>query len=204
MEKIWILVAVGGLAITMIRLFMATQKSKQQVQANEAQKNLYRQRMEAFVSANSGHADLSLDSSCAALALDKTKGMLFCVSQNVGMDGVSIPLGELEEVRLEDNSEDYRHALEMEAYYSKVHRTSMYRPNGGHKWDEVKQGHMEFEAFKGESIYGVEIKHRDGDIIQVPLYRGDGTLFWTEEENLEKAKKFVCTLEAAIVEAKAS
>lgn len=198
MNTIWIIVAIVGIIITLFRQYLAVSDSKQQIQANEHQQIVCNEKLKLLLRTNSLHSDISLVSSFAAVALDKTAGILVCISRDSEENGIIIPLTDLEEVQLEDHSDHYRHALEMEGYYSKIHRTSMYSPNGGHKWEEVKQGHKDYEAYRGNPVYGIEIKCRNGETINVPLYCGDGTLFWTEGKNLNQARDFIRVLESTI------
>ena len=73
--------------------------------------------LEELLRTNKGNADFSLISSQAALAVDQTAGILYFSESCMENQWKSILLEELNDVLLEDHSEEYKHALEM-AHYS--------------------------------------------------------------------------------------
>ena len=198
MKTAWIVVAVAGLLITLIRTLLASNASKKQNQAREELKNSVSQELQDFLYSDNGHSDFSIFSSCTCLAVDLTKGILYGINSESAHRHFSIPLAELVHTQMDDHSEEYRHCIEMEGYYQKIHRTSMYSPYGGHSWEEVKEGHKGFEKFKGETVFGIDLTHRNGSTDKYSLFRGNGTLFWTEEQQLEEARIFVGKLDDAI------
>ena len=190
-----VIITILCIVVTGIRAGLAGRESKEQeaIRGCEIKKNAAALRSMAQASGMS--VDMAIDTGCASLALDRKAGRLSGISEG---KQVSWPLAEVMSAALRDRSGAYIHAQEMEQYYTGVRRDSLENPWGGHKRKEVKQGHDEFLAFTGATVYGLEVKLRSGETKEIPFFRGDGTKFWTEGSRLEEARKFVRELDSAI------
>lgn len=200
MNSVWIYVALGVLAIvvTAIRAYGASQAGKEQQAMRDtaqAQKDEALKQIEAREGLNT---DISFSSGCASLSVDRAKGRLVGVSEAVDGGELSMDLSQIESVRVIDLTTSYRHSQEMERLRTGVERHSMYRPYGGHSMREVKDGHAEFEAFRGKMVYGLELRKKSGETLKVPFFLGDGTVFWQEEERFDRFREFVAELDKAV------
>ena len=195
MEWIWIIVCIVGLAVTAFREYSARKDSEELQAIHDCERRVNAGAMETMVRVNGISADMTIDTSCTSLVLDRKAGRLEGIS-----DGkkVSWPLAELQSASLEDRSQQYIHAQEMEQYYTGIRRDSMYNPWGNHKRREVKAGHEDFRAFTGSTVYGIALRNKNGETTELPFFRGDGATFWTEGSRLKEAGRFIRELDMAI------
>ncbi|MBR6220754.1 MAG: hypothetical protein IKQ80_09325 [Clostridia bacterium] len=200
MNSVWIYVALAVLAVvvTAVRAAGANQTSKEQQNRREAARQQNDDALKTIETREGLNADLSFSSGCASLSVDRAKGRLTGVSEAVEGGKISLNLSEIESTQVIDLTTSYRHSQEMERLRSGVERHSMYRPYGNHSMREVKDGHAEFEAFKGNMVYGLELKLKKGGTLKVPFFLGDGTVFWQEEERFNQFRKFAEELDQAI------
>ncbi len=190
-----VIIAIIGIVVTGIRASLAGRESKEREAARGIERDRNAAALRSMAQASGMSIDMVIDTGCASLALDRKAGRLSGIS-----DGkqVSWPLSDFLSAALRDRSGAYIHAQEMEQYYTGVRRDSLENPWGGHKRKEVKQGHEDFRAFTGASVYGLELRLRGGETKEIPFFRGDGAKFWTEGSRLEEARKFARELDSAI------
>ena len=190
-----IIITILCIVVTGIRASLAGRESKEQEAIRSRERDRNATALRSMAQASGMSVDMAIDTGCTSLALDRKAGKLSGISEG---KQVSWPLADVQSAALRDRSDAYIHAQEMEQYYTGVKRESLENPWGGHKRKEVKQGHEDFRAFTGATVYGVELKFRSGETKELPFFRGDGAKFWTEGSRLEEARKFVRELDSAI------
>lgn len=187
--KIYLIIMVVGLVVTMIRALIAGGDSKAKQEEAKQKQAANDEALSAFVSRSGGSASKQFSTGCASMALDKEKGMLYVVSEAVGGEK-AFDLKDVDDVKTIDKSADYQEVLKLEQLRSGVDRGPMMDPARGHSMRELKEGHQRFEDWAGKIVYGIELKLCGGESVVVPFFNADGTVFWTEDQNLQACRKF--------------
>lgn len=201
--KIYIAILIFGFIVTMVRVLIASGDSKGKQQEAQRKREENDNRLNEFVQQRGGHVDTTFSTGNASAALDKENGVLYVIAPSLPGGQARIDLKEVASVAMVNKSEDYKYLQKLEQLHSGVDRGPMADPYRGHSMREVKDAHQRFDAWQGSIVYGVELKMNDGSTpVQIAFYRADGTVFWSEDQNLQSCKSFAKQLDQAVLDAK--
>lgn len=194
--KTYLIFAALAAIITLIRALFAWQNTKREQEGHQSDRQQRQSHLESRLQAEGLTADESYASGCASLAYCRAQRVLVGVPD--ASEPFSLPLSEIKKIDLFDQSEKYQHDQEMMRLHRGVERRSVYLPYGKVKMREVRAGKESFEWYTGKPVYGVDITKKDGQVLSIACFRGDSSLFWVQEEDLTKLKRFVSTLQRAL------